>query len=312
MVVQITDKWQGLPHIAGDFNTEHIMQVTRTTLALAAMAALVACGSDNNAGPNASGDVGIGFQLAQTSGGSALTANGAMAAQTAAQTADGEVTGALASAEPTPLGFLIARDDDELLVTKAQLVIKNVKLTRAGATCEDDDDDDEDDDDNDRRRDDDRCPTVHTGPYLVDLGVTGEERGRLSVELPEGNYTGVRFDIHKVTSSRSDDLAFRQANPDFRDISVRLEGSYNGAPFVFVSDVNAKLDVPLTSPVAIGGDVTNVTVTLDLGAWFVNPVGGLYAPALANTPGLIRARVENNIRFAFRAFRDKNRDGRED
>jgi hypothetical protein len=276
----------------------------RTFLALAATAALAACGSDNT-GPNASGDVGIGFQLAQSTGGSALTADGMMAAQTA----DGVVSGAAANAEPTPLGFLVTRGDDELLVTKAQLVIKNVKLTRAGATCRDDDDDDDDDDD---RRRDDRCPTVHTGPYLVDLGVTGEERGRLSVDLPEGSYSGVRFDIHKVTSSRSDDLAFRQANPDFRDISVRLEGSYNGQPFVFVSDVNAKLDVPLTAPVAIGGEVTNVTVTLDLGAWFVNPVGGLYAPALANTPGLIRARVENNIRFAFKAFRDKNRDGRED
>lgn len=280
------------------------MRVMRTFLALAATAALAACGSDNT-GPNASGDVGIGFQLAQSTGGSALTADGMMAAQTA----DGVVSGAAANAEPTPLGFLVTRGDDELLVTKAQLVIKNVKLTRAGATCRDDDDDDDDDDD---RRRDDRCPTVHTGPYLVDLGVTGEERGRLSVDLPEGSYSGVRFDIHKVTSSRSDDLAFRQANPDFRDISVRLEGSYNGQPFVFVSDVNAKLDVPLTAPVAIGGEVTNVTVTLDLGAWFVNPVGGLYAPALANTPGLIRARVENNIRFAFKAFRDKNRDGRED
>jgi hypothetical protein len=273
-----------------------------TVLALAATAALAACGSDNT-GPNGSGDVGIGFQLAQSSGGRALTADGTMAAQTA----DGVVSGAATNAEPTPLGFLVTRGDDELLVTKAQLVIKNVKLTRAGATCRDDDDDDDDD-----RRRDDRCPTVHTGPYLVDLGVTGEERGRLSVDLPEGNYSGVRFDIHKVSSSRSGDLAFRQANPDFRDISVRLEGSYNGQPFVFVSDVNATLDVPLSAPVAIGGEATNVTVTLDLAAWFVNPVGGLYSPALANTPGLIRARVDNNIRFAFRAFRDTNRDGRED
>lgn len=310
MVAQVTDKWQGSSHIVGDFNTEHLMRVMRTLLALAATAALAACGSDNT-GPNASGDVGIGFQLASSSGSSALTANGMMAAQTA----DGLVSAAAVDAEPTPLGFLVTRGNDELLVTKAQLVIKNVKLTRAGVSCSDDDDDDDDDDDrrrNGRDDDDDDCPTVHTGPYLVDLGVTGEERGRLSVDLPEGNYSGIRFDIHKVTSSRSDDLAFRQANPDFRDISVRLEGSYNGQPFVFVSDVNAKLDVPLTAPVTIGGDVTNVTVTLDLGAWFVNPAGGLYAPALANTPGFIRARVENNIRFAFKAFRDKNRDGRED
>jgi hypothetical protein len=38
----------------------------------------------------------------------------------------------------------------------------------------------------------------------------------------------------------------------------------------------------------------------------------LYNPAEANVPGLVRAKVQNAIRFAFRAFRDANRDGKED
>ncbi|MBL0939205.1 MAG: hypothetical protein IBJ03_09935 [Gemmatimonadaceae bacterium] len=276
------------------------MRIIRTTLALTALVAgATACGSDNP-GPNQAGDVGIGFRLAQSSSSSNL-----MAGFTAE---DGTpVTVAAATAEPTPLGFLISRDDDELLVTKAQIVIKNVKLKRTSASCDDDDDDDR----GSNRRDD-GCPTMHVGPYLVDMAVTGVDGGRLSGDLPGGSYSAGRFDIHKVTSSRSDDLAFRQAHPDFRDISVRLEGTYNGTPFTFVSDVNAKLDVPLPEPLAIGGDIDNITVTIDVGSWFVNTSGGLYSPALANTPGLIRARVDNNIRFAFKAFRDKNRDGRKD
>jgi hypothetical protein len=44
----------------------------------------------------------------------------------------------------------------------------------------------------------------------------------------------------------------------------------------------------------------------------VNPAGGLYNPADANAPGLIRAKVQNAIRSAFRAFRDRNRDGKDD
>ena len=106
--------------------------------------------------------------------------------------------------------------------------------------------------------------------------------------------------------------AFQKANPDFRDISVRLEGTYNGKAFTFVNDVEAKLNVPLTAPLAIKAGGDNVTVTLDLAPWFVNASGGLYNPADANTAGVVRAKVQNAIRASFRAFRDKNRDGKED
>jgi hypothetical protein len=55
-----------------------------------------------------------------------------------------------------------------------------------------------------------------------------------------------------------------------------------------------------------------VTVSIDFSTWFLRPAGGLYGPALANAPGAIRAAVQNNIRAAFRAFRDDDRDGRDD
>lgn len=275
---------------------------------------LAAC-ADGTA-PGAEGQVGVGFQLARAS------LAGASRDATTNPGASGVAVNASAA------GFTIERATDKIVITKAQLVVRDVKLKTAVASCVDDEDDDDrsdavaadkggassgrgaasasdDDDDED-------CPTVQVGPYLVDVPVSGADGGRVRVLVPEGTYSKVRLTIHKVTSSDADDLAFRQAHPDFRDISIRLAGTYNGRDFVFTSDVNAQLEVPLTAPLAIKAGGDNVTVTLDLAPWFVNPAGGLYNPATANTPGQVRARVQNAIRSAFRAFRDSNRDGRED
>ncbi len=294
------------------------------TLVVGAMA-LAACGEGT--GPNATGRVGVGFQLATTS----ASAN--------VMSADGStVTGGAPASQvaTTPSGLSIRSGTDEILVTKAQIVVKDVKLKTTAAICTDDDDDDDDDDDkssspssassssrgnsgrssssrdDDDDDDDDDCPTVRVGPYLVDVPVSGADGGRVAVDVPEGTYSSVRLTIHKVSSSEPADLAFRQANPDFRGISIRLEGTYNGARFTFTHDVNAKLDVPLTAPLTIGAGGDDVTVTIDMKDWFVKPNGGLYSPAEGNTPGMVRAKIQNNIRTAFRAFRDRNKDGRED
>lgn len=266
-----------------------------------------ACGEGT--GPNSAGRVGIGFQLARSASASAFAAS-----------SDGTPSGtSIVGAPPvmttTNAGLLITRDADALLVTRAQLVIRDVKLKTAAAICHDDDNvaaDNSSGSSRDADHDDDDCPTFRVGPFLVDMPVSGADGGRVAVSVPEGTYSSVRLTLHKVTSSDPADAAFRQANPDFRDISVRLEGTFNGTPFVFVGDVDAKITVPLTAPIAIKAGGEDVTVAIDLSSWFLRAQGGLYAPSLANTPGAVRALVQNNIRSTFRAFRDHNRDGRED
>jgi hypothetical protein len=49
-----------------------------------------------------------------------------------------------------------------------------------------------------------------------------------------------------------------------------------------------------------------------MSSWFTKPAGGLYNPAEGNVSGMVRAKIQNNIRAAFRAFRDKDRDGKDD
>ena len=253
----------------------------RRYLVSAAAFVLTAC--SENTGPTPSGSVGVGFQVARSSVASFVSSD--LAAQDPA------------TVNPTASGLEITRGTDVLVITKAQLVVKDVKLGNAG--CEDGDDDD-------------ACPTLHVGPYLVDVPVNGTDGARAAVPVDEGTYSSVRFTVHKVTSNDSADAAFRAANPDFRDISVRLEGTFNGTPFVFVNDVNAKLDAPLPEALTVDEEGGDVTVSVDFASWFVNSQGGLYSPVLANSPGNVRANVQNNIRSAFRAFRDSNRDGRVD
>lgn len=292
---------------------------TRTIdLALAATVVLAATACSDGTGPANGRDVGLTFQVAQSA---AAGAGGDGGSGTIAERG-------LALSVPTVVatnaGLLITNDADEILLTRAQLVVKDVKLKRAALECSDD---------SDFRtvnfvevdgeivtivvnanveRDRASCPTVHLGPYLVDVPMTGGDGPRLTVGIPEGTYSSVRFSLHKVTSNKPDDAAFRQTYPDMRDISARLEGTYNGVPFVFITDINAKLNIPLPAPVAIGEGGADVTVAVDFGAWFARSQGGLYSPALANTPGSTRSAVRNNIRVAFRAFRDRNHDGRAD
>jgi hypothetical protein len=268
---------------------------------------LAACGDGTS--PQTDGQVGLGFQVSRSTTTSTVR-------DARVGSPDGrEFVGDAPVTTTTPTGLRITRGTDAIVITKAQLVVRDVKLRRAVAGCDDDDDsrstsissDGRSDDD-----DDDDCPVIRIGPFLVDMPVTGVDGGRVAVPVPEGTYSSVRLRLHKVTSNDPLDAAFRQANPDFRDISVRLEGTYNEAPFIFVSDVNASLDVPLTAPLVVGAGGDDVTVTIDLSLWFLRPQGGLYAPSLANTPGNVRSAVQHNIRSAFRAFRDRNRDGRED
>ena len=283
----------------------HLRSASAFGVAIAAIA-LTACG--DGTGPSSANKVGVGFQLARTSTASPMMAS-------SVEGSAPRVPGTTPTITTSAAGMTITRDGDVLVVTKAQLVVRNVKLKSATAVCSDDNDDEKtgkSSNSSARREDDDDCAEIRAGPFLVNVPVNGADGARVAVAVPAGTYTSIRLWLHKVTSGDAADVAFRQANPDFRDISLRLEGTFNGTPFNFVNDVNAKLTVPLTKPLVIGTGGDDVTVSIDLSTWFLRSSGGLFSPAAANTPGQVQAQVQNNIRNAFRAFKDKNKDGRED
>ncbi len=268
--------------------------------------AIGACSSSDSTAPAASNRVSLGFQIARSTAASSLMSS-SMAWDGAASVGL-QVQSASANVTTTAAGLMIARQSDTIVVTKAQFVVSDVRLRSVIGACADA----AKSSSNDKKNDFSECPEIRVGPFLVDIPVTGEDGARISVNVPAGTYGNVRIKLHKVDANNALDLPFQQQNPDFRNISVRLEGTYNRVPFVFTNDLTTMINVPLVKPLVIktGGD--QITVSVDIAAWFVRASGGLYSPALANTPGSIRGTVSANIERAFRAFRDQNLDGRED
>ena len=284
------------------------MPSQRTLLGAVTLATIVfgACSSSDSTAPAASNRVSLGFQIARSTAASSLMSS-SMAWDGAASVGL-QVPSASANVTTTAAGLMIARQSDTIVVTKAQFVVSDVRLRSVIGGCADE----AMGASRDKKNDASECPKIRLGPFLVDIPVTGEDGARISVNVPAGTYGNVRMKLHKVDANNALDLPFQQQNPDFRNISVRLEGTYNRVPFVFTNDLTTMINVPLVKPLVIktGGD--QITVSVDIAAWFVRASGGLYSPALANTPGSIRGTVNANIQRAFRAFRDQDLDGRED
>lgn len=189
---------------------------------------------------------------------------------------------------------------DTLVITRAEIVLREIELegaTTGGCAAADDDD----------------CQEIEFGPVLVDLPTEPGARQRFAVDLPEGTYTEVEFELHKPDDDDPADAAFLAANPAFADISVRVEGTFNGQPFVFVSDVNEDQEIDLVPPLSvIEGQTVNLTIFVDLGAWFRAPDGSLIDPATANKGGQNEGVVADNVKASFEAFEDDDHDGDDD
>ena len=201
-------------------------------------------------------------------------------------------------------GLVVTSGDDELVITSAQIVFRNVKLQPGQEGCVDDSEDSE------TEEEDDNCATMFVGPILVDIPTDALPGSEISVLIPEGSYRSVQLRLHKISSNSSADAAFRAEHPDFGDASVKVEGTFNGVPFTYLSDITATVNLPLPAPIVVGGEDQDLTVELDVGSWFLSQSGSLLSPLDDNNQA--RQAIRSNIRTAIRAFRDNNQDGQED
>jgi hypothetical protein len=187
---------------------------------------------------------------------------------------------------------------DVLVITSAQVVLREIELKR------------DDDDACDRRgqSDDDDCEEFEIGPMLVDLPLGGATETVLTIPIDTGTYDEIDFEVHKTEGSG--DAAFIAANPDFDGISIRVEGTWNGTPFVYTSDLDVEQENELIPPLVVTESAgTNVTLRVDVGTWFRNQSGTLVDPASGNKGGQNESVVKENIKVSFHAFEDEDRDG---
>jgi hypothetical protein len=158
----------------------------------------------------------------------------------------------------------------------------------------------------------DACEEVKVGPVLFDVPVaTAGAAHTVSVSLDAGTYDKVEFQIHMPEGSA--DQAFLQANPDFAGVSIRVEGTWNGAPFTFTSDLEQELELPLSPPLVVAQNgAADVTIFVDVTNWFASGAGGLLDPSSGNAGQPNESLVRQNIQNSFRAFEDANEDGKDD
>lgn len=203
---------------------------------------------------------------------------------------------AAATAGPALSDVTITLGANTLVITKAQVVVRRIKMTQANAVCTDDDVGGDDD-----------CAETSIGPVLVDLPLTTTTVTSIAAAIPDGTYREIEFKIHKP-AGESGDAAFVTANPNFANSSIRVEGTFNGTAFVFTSALSEKERLTFNPPVVIDATNKNVTIAIDVGSWFKSGTT-VINPATANPGGANENTVRNNIRASLRVFEDDDKNG---
>ena len=190
---------------------------------------------------------------------------------------------------------------NELVITKAEVVLREIELKRVEVV------------DCDVEPEPAGCEEFKAGPVLLDLPLDGSTSQLVTVAIEPGSYDEIEFDIHKVSSGDAEDAAFRQAHPDLVDLSIRVQGTFNGQAFTYETDLNEDQEFDLVPPLVIDETTTstNVTVRLDLSQWFRDGAGALLDPASANKGESNENLVKDNIRDSIKAFEDRDKDGDE-
>lgn len=189
-----------------------------------------------------------------------------------------------------------------LVISKVQVILREVELKRTSSlVCSDDTTSTQ------SSRDD--CEELSIGPFLVDVPVTGTTLTSISAVVPPDTYREIEFEIHKLGDDTPVERALAAAHPEFDINSIRVEGTYNGTPFVFMSELDEEVELEFAVPVVVTEANANVTIQFDIASWFRNG-STLVNPATANKDGVNESLVRENIRRSIRAFADDDRDGR--
>lgn len=249
---------------------------------LIAVAGLIACDST---GPNSLGNVQVSFAT------------------------QGVGPQPLEAVAPSVFGFrddTIASGADTIILSSVEIVLREIELERVDGSGACDDDAGE----GDGEGDDGDCEELELGPFLISLPLDGSVSTQLAVDIPPASYSEIEFEVHKPDDDDAGDEEFLAQHPDFVDVSIRVQGTYNGQAFVFETDLNVEQELEFSPPLEVtDDDQTNVTIRVALDAWFRAAGGALFDPATGNKGGQNESAIKDNIIESFEAFEDDDRDG---
>ncbi len=203
---------------------------------------------------------------------------------------------------------------DSITITRVRVVLRNIKLK-----AEDDENEvemeTEDHGDNNKSNDD----SSKLAPFVLELNLNGFTQQISISNVPFGTYDKFKFQIHRVNQNEISNLsAAEQAKfADFLSgerYSIIIDGNVymNGQakPFTFKSKIDAEFEIKLSPKLVV--NQTQITLNITLGVssagWFVDSNGALVDPSDPNNANLINS----NLKSFLHAFKDNNRDGKED
>jgi hypothetical protein len=201
---------------------------------------------------------------------------------------------------------------NDITLTKVQLVLSHIELSRIDSACVRADTTDDAKDEGEHRGD---CHEIKLAPMLVDMPLTADAKVELSAPVPPGKYRNLHARLTALTAESQQKGAadFLAANPDFAGTSMRIEGTYAGKPFVFITNVKAEIFIPFRPPLDLTESTTPaVTVAVDPSRWFKTENGTTIDPTTVGLDQPNNRYIAANIRRSFRVFRDDNHDGHGD
>jgi hypothetical protein len=189
-----------------------------------------------------------------------------------------------------------------LVISQVGMVVEELEIERVEGTVTCDDDVVDDDD----------CEELELEAFLLDLPLSPGATQVITVPVDTGTYDEFEFTVHKPESDGDDDV-FLAAHPDFEGVSIRVQGTWNGTPFVYETDLDAEQEIDLVPPLVVTeAGATDFTLFIDLSTWFRAGDSSLIDPSSANVGQANEGVVKENIKNSFEAFEDEDHDGSDD
>jgi hypothetical protein len=195
-----------------------------------------------------------------------------------------------------------------LVITKVRVVVARMELQASGASCT-----------STAAAGDDverECEDLQVAPSVVELPVDGTVLTTANGTIPAGTYSALEARIRPLRSGSdrgAGSVAFLKAHPDLDSVSVVVEGTWNKTAFKYTGTPRAEFETTFNPPITIDSTTKkNITVQVDVASWFKTSSGTLINPTTAAAGQPNASVVAGNIRRSFHAFRDNDRNGRDD
>ena len=192
------------------------------------------------------------------------------------------------------LDVVVSSGANTITITKAQVVLGRIEVepSSTATTCS--------------GTESDGCPELKLDPVLVDLPLDGTTKTDFGASIAAGSYRGIELKIRPVSTSDQGGAAFLAANPSFANVSVHVEGTYNGQAFTYNSSLDAGIEMELGTPVTLtSGSASNLTLFIDVASWFKDSSGNAIDP----TNSANASTIENQIKQSFKVFEDDDKNG---